>query len=257
MQQLVEAGADVTATDSCGETSLHWAVGSKIEVKQKVEYLLSCDASLIRARDSVSHTPLQVAALCGNKTVISVLLQHGAAVKERGEFGRTALHHACINGHVACIHELMRHGAEVEDRDIQSESTPLVIAAHIGQPACIKVLIDEYNASINATNKYDETALHRASSKGNLEVVKLLTSYRQCDVNAKDEDGKTAADSAREEGHNDIVDYLTSQSSIASVTSSLAASNITDDRKVYGKRYVHVCQSTRIFSSRFQVSSSQ
>ena len=79
------------------------------------------------------------------------------------------------------------------------------------------------------------TALHQAAFAGNLEVVKLLTSYSQCDVHAKNNAGKTAADWARDEGHNDIVNYLTSQSSVASVTSSLAATNITDDMKVYGK----------------------
>ena len=47
VHQLVEAGADVTATDTSGRTPLHWACVSIIEVKQKVEYLLSCDASLI------------------------------------------------------------------------------------------------------------------------------------------------------------------------------------------------------------------
>ena len=116
VQQLVEAGADVTATDSSGRTPLHWTFESDIEVKQKVEYLLSCDASLIRARDEDNNTPLHSAAVNGNDTVISVLIQHGAEVNERGCDGRTALHYACCEGHVFCIHELMRHGADVEAR---------------------------------------------------------------------------------------------------------------------------------------------
>ena len=239
VQQLVEAGADVTATDSSGRTPLHWACVSKIEVKQKVEYLLSCDASLIRARGKHNDALLHRAALNGNDKVISVLIQHGAEVNERGEFGRTALHDACDKGHVACIHELMRFGSDVEARDNNKKATPLQLAAYFNHPACVKVLIDEYKASINAKNKYDETALHRASFKGNLEVVKLLTSYSQCDVNAKDEDDSTAADLARRKGHNDIVDYLTSRTSVASVTSSLVASNITHDMKIYGK-YVSI-----------------
>ena len=124
VQQLVQAGADVTVTDSREWRPLHRACASKIEAKQKVEYLLSCDASLIRARNNYNNTPLNVAALSGNDTVISVLIQHGAEVDERGEFGRTALHHACQRGHVACIHELMKHGADVEARDSETEATP-------------------------------------------------------------------------------------------------------------------------------------
>ena len=241
VQQLVEAGADVNATDSSGRTPLHWACLSTIEVKQKVEHLLSCDASLIRARNNDNDTPLHRAALHGNDTAISVLIQHGAEVNERGDVGRTALHLACSEGKVACIHELMRLGADVEARDSEKESTPIHLAASFNHPDCVMVLLDKYSASINAVNKFGNTALHRAALKGNLEVVKLLTSYSQCDVNAKDNDGETATDLARDEHHNDIVDYLTSQSSFASVTSSLAASNITDDMKVYCKYVYKTC----------------
>ena len=64
VRQLVQAGADVTASDSRGITPLHRSCESKIEAKQKVGYLLSCDASLIRARtNNNNHTPLNVAAL--------------------------------------------------------------------------------------------------------------------------------------------------------------------------------------------------
>ena len=246
VQQLVEAGADVNATDSPGETPLHCACASKIEVRRKVEYLLSCDASLIGVRNNNNNTPLHRAAANGNDAVISVLIQHGAEVNERGEFDRTALHCACNKGHVACIHELMRHGADVEARDSYNEATPLQLAADFNHPDCIKVLLDKYNSSINTINKFGSTALHRAAIFGNLEVIKLLTLHSQCDVNAKDNAGKTAADFARDEGHKDVVDYLTSQSSVASLTLSLAASNITDDRKVYGK-YVHMNICTCIF----------
>ena len=90
VQQLIQAGADVTATDSRGNIPLHWAAGCKNEPNQKVVYLLSCDASLIRARNNDNDTPLHRAARNGNDTVINVLIQHGAAVHERGQFGRTA-----------------------------------------------------------------------------------------------------------------------------------------------------------------------
>ena len=111
---LLQAGADVTATDSLGYTPLHDASGSTTEAKQKVLHLLRCNASLVRARDNCSNTPLQCAAFSGNDAVISVLIQHGADVNELGQFGRTALHGACNNGHVACIHVLVRHGSDVD-----------------------------------------------------------------------------------------------------------------------------------------------
>ena len=178
VRQLVQAGADVTASDSRGFTPLHRACGSNIEVKQKVEYLLSCDASLIRSRTDDNDTPLHRAALDGNDTVISVLIQHGAEVNKRGPVGRTPLHNASVNGHVACIHELMRHGADVEARDSERWATPLQLAAYFNRLDCVKVLLDKYSASINTADKFGFTALNFAAVAGNLDVVKLLTVNR-------------------------------------------------------------------------------
>ena len=200
---------------------------------------------MIRARDIDNDTPLHRAALRGNDTAISVLIQHGAEVNERGYVGRTALHSACSHGYVACVHELMRHGADVEAKDADNEASPLELAAYFNHPVCVKMLLDKYSASINATNKFGDTALHKAVCMGNLQVVKLLTSYTQCDAKAKNNAGKTSADWARDKGHKDVVDYLTSQSLAARVTSSLAASNITDDKKVYSK-HIHVLIITKM-----------
>ena len=234
VQQLVLAGADVTATTSKGSTPLHCACCSETEARQKVEYLLGCDSSLIIPRNKENDTPLIVAAFCGTDTVISTLIRYGARVNQRGSDSKTALHRACEKGHVAFIRELMRHGADVDARD-RDESTPLQLAAYNNQPACVKVLLDEYSPSINATDCAGCTALHWAAGFGYMDVVKLLTSHSECDVAAKNKDDNTATDMARREGHEDIVNHLISQPPVAIVTSSLAACNITDDKKVYGK----------------------
>ena len=211
VQQLVQAGANVISHDSDWNTPLHWAVGSETEAKQKVEYLLSCDASLVSAHNKFNNTPLFMAAGVGDDTSISVLLQHGAEVDERCWYGRTALHHASSEGHVACIDALMIHGADVEARDSQDKETPLHLAAEFNHPACVKVLLDKHNASINAADYFGRTALHKAADEGNLAVVKLLTSYSECDVNAIDGNGATAADFARDEGYIDIALHLMAQ----------------------------------------------
>ena len=70
------------------------------------------------------------------------------------------------------------------------------------------MLLGKYSASINATNKFGNTALHRAVNKGHLDVVKLLTSYNICDVNAKDEDNDTPLHCAAIEGNNAMISVL-------------------------------------------------
>ena len=86
------------------------------------------------------------------------------------------------------------------------------MAAEFNHPACVKVLLDKHNASINAADYFGLTALHKAAAEGNLGVVKLLTSYSECDVNAIDGNGETAADFARDEGYIDIALHLMAQS---------------------------------------------
>ena len=131
--------------------------------------------------DEDKNTPLHVAALNGNTDVINVVIQHAADVNERGHFGRTALHHAYEKGHVACVYELMTHGADVDVRGSELESTPLQLTAHFDHSNCAKVLLQHCGASINATNKRGQTALHCAAVTGHLDVVATVVSFKQCD----------------------------------------------------------------------------
>ena len=151
--------------------------------------------------DYSNHTPLHWAAFGCNSDVIRMLLDHGADVDARGLMGMTALHAACNRGDVACIHELMARGAQIEARDSETEATPLTMAANCNHSEIVKTLIGVYNASINASNKDGNSALHEAVLNGNVEVVKTLLLFDHCDVNAKGQLGRTALHNACQNGH--------------------------------------------------------
>ena len=108
VRQLVQAGADVTVTDSWQQTSLYWACDGGVDVKEKAEFLIRCDASLVKARTVHKNTPLHAASLKGNTAVISVLIQHGAEVNARGRFDRTPLHYACYKGYFKSHRECVK-----------------------------------------------------------------------------------------------------------------------------------------------------
>ena len=201
VRQLVEAGCDVAARDSSGQTPLHTACWSDVDANSKVVFLLQRDASLVNASDYSNESPLHGAAGKGNSEVVKMLLDNGADVDARGQLGRTALHAACEGGHVACIHELMAGGAQIEARDSDTEATPLHLAAHFNHPDSVKALVNVYKASINATNKRGNNALHQAAGKGHVEVVKTLLSFDNCDDNAKGQLGRTALHHACSNGH--------------------------------------------------------
>ena len=255
VRSLVEAGADVSVTDSCGNTPLLLSV-TKFEENdgdlEKIEYLLQCDASVVNVGDHGDRTPLHEAALKktadltnvliqhgadvhasdndkdtplhlatqqGSTDAISALIQHGSDVHSLDLFGRTPLFNACFEGHVNIIHQLIRYGADVHARDSEMEATPLHIAAYKNQPDCVKALI-EHGAAINATDSRGWTPLHSPAGLGHFATVKVLTSFPECDVRKKNNAGETAADLARKKGHDDIAKFL--------------------EKKRYGKEYFTV-----------------
>ena len=195
VQKLVQSGADVTVTDSYAQTALHWACRSTTATAtETIQYLLSCDASLIGRRNKDDDTPLHVAARYGNDNVIAVLIQHGAEIEEQGWYGRTALHHASRQGHCACIHTLIENGANVQAVDIENESTPLHLAAYADHANCVRILIDKYNAKINAADVDNDTPLHDAAYNGNVSAIDALASYAECEINAKSQEGRTISE---------------------------------------------------------------
>ena len=208
VQKLVQSGADVTVTDSCGWTPLHWACITSIDGKRKVSYLLQCDPSAVRARDASGDMPLHKAALHGRTDVISILIQHGADIHDKGLFGRTPLHCASNKGNVACIKELVKLGANLESTDSERGQTPLMLAADFNHNASVETLINKFGASINAIDIHGRTALLLAAACGYLDIVKTLTANPKCDHNKADNNGRTALDHAKRKGHSAVVEWL-------------------------------------------------
>ena len=73
----------------------------------------------------------------------------------------------------------------------------------------MRVLVSDYNATINVTNIYGLTALHQAAALGNVAVVTTLLSFKHCDVNARSSSaGWTALHHACNNGHVSCINEL-------------------------------------------------
>ena len=89
------------------------SVAAAVGDQERVEQLLSTDASLARRLDSARLSPLSYAAREGHLHIVRLLLEHGAdpnIAEDAAPHGR-ALYEACCGNHLQVADLLLNHGA--------------------------------------------------------------------------------------------------------------------------------------------------
>ncbi|KAJ3118007.1 hypothetical protein HDU96_004461 [Phlyctochytrium bullatum] len=190
VQLLVEAGADVEATDKSGMTPfLYAAAGRQLEM---VRFVLDNGAN-IENKDNQNNTALLRAAFLAQSIeeeeyfselflVIQLLVERGADIEATNHDGSTPLLPAVGGCFVELVRFLLDNGANVKAKD-NSNNTSL----HVAVQSVLKSAGDDFNAQ--------------------LEIVQLLID-KGVDVGARDEDGMTALEMALEYGHAAVADIL-------------------------------------------------
>jgi ankyrin repeat protein len=116
---------------------------------------------------------------------------------------------AATEGDPTTIHALCLGGAPVEVRDAWTYSTPLILAASVGNEhagGVIQALL-KHGADINARNGNGSTALIEAAERRHPELVRILID-QGADLNAVSAHGHTALFLAERHKDKAIVDML-------------------------------------------------
>ncbi len=143
--------------------------------------LLLTHGARVDTPGEAGSTPLMMAAGYGYTTLVEQLLAHGASATQQDGDGNDALDHAALGARfthglaaAACGEEpgirneaevsssatcrlLLQRGANVHHTDA-SGSTPLIIAARMGEPENVRLLL-EHGADVNARNHEGHTPL--------------------------------------------------------------------------------------------------
>ncbi|KAJ4200305.1 hypothetical protein NW759_015882 [Fusarium solani] len=159
----------------------------------------------IDCKNTDGQTPLSQAALGGHETVVRLLINHSAAVKEPDKEGRTALWWATWGGSEAVVRLLIGQGADVKESDKEGR-TPVSRAAGGGHKAIVQLLVDE-GADVKEPDKDRRTPVSWAAGAGHEAIVQLLIS-RGADIDAADNGGQRPLWWAAMAGHKAIVQLL-------------------------------------------------
>jgi len=128
-------------------------------------------------------TALIWAAKYGNAKVVKMLLDNGAKINLEDLFGRSALIHAVLVNRQYIVNQLLYRGANPDQKDKSKEgNTALGIAAMAGCLESMEILLSA-GVNIDHQNSNGHTALHLAVACNSLEetrqlkVVELLINY--------------------------------------------------------------------------------
>ena len=120
---------------------------------------------------------------------------------------RTPLMEAIMKGHILVAKYLIvQQNASVDARDF-NQDTALIQAARNDNIEAVKLLLD-HNVNIKAQNKYRGHAAYYAALNGNKEILRLLIEKDEEVINLKGSFGCTPLIAASEEGRVDVCKYL-------------------------------------------------
>ncbi|XP_069314492.1 ankyrin repeat domain-containing protein 27 isoform X2 [Eulemur rufifrons] len=127
------------------------------------------------SRDDRGHTPLHVAALCGQASLIDLLVAKGAVVNATDYHGSTPLHLACQKGYQSVTLLLLHYKASADVQD-NSGNTALHLACTYGHEDCVKALVyyDVQSCRLDVGNEKGDTPLHVAARWGYQGIIETL-----------------------------------------------------------------------------------
>ena len=217
VNQLIEEGQNINASDNTGTTILGWT--AKAGQKETVKALLAAGVD-VNISDVGRESPLIEAVRNGHHEVVKILLDHGADIGCRTIFGETALNCAASYGQHTTLALLLDEGADINSEPdilncaIESDSLAtidLVISkmgstTHTGAvgsslitslenpsrpPSIAKIeRLIKIGANLAYTTKEWGTPIHLAALMGFLDTVKLFLKFG-VDASMRSDDGYT------------------------------------------------------------------
>jgi uncharacterized protein len=233
---LATNGADVSSTDSVGNTALHWAVLGSRSASPYIANMIREFGADVNAKNIYGETALHIAARRCAGDNVSALLDVGSDVDAQDELGRTPVMLACgaspakgtsaedndNGGSVKrkrylpsnIVQMLVERGASVSHMSARGMRA-LHFASLCGHVSICRYLVLCTRTRSSMRSNCGRTPLHLACRHGHAAVAELLIS-KGAQVNARDKKGRTPLLEAASRGYSDCVTVLLNSSADAS-----------------------------------------
>lgn len=134
--ELLRRGFDANTVDPSGRQGLFVALqDGSLKV---AEVLIAWPKTRVEWRSAKDESPLMIAALKGHTDLVRKLIARDADVNKTGW---TPLHYAATGAHLEIMQILLDENAYI-DAESPNRTTPLMMAAHYGSPAAVKLLLE-------------------------------------------------------------------------------------------------------------------
>jgi ankyrin repeat protein len=167
MKMLLDRGFDPNTVNPSGEHGLIVAV--REPSLKVISVLLGSSKVNVEPRTEQDESPLMLAALKGLTDLCRQLIVLGADVNKPGW---TPLHYAATNGHLTTMELLLEAHAYI-DATSPNGTTPLMMAAHYGTPAAVKLLLDG-GADPGLKNEQGLSAIDFAQRASRVDAAEMI-----------------------------------------------------------------------------------
>lgn len=167
---LLNRGFDPNTLDPSAVSGLMLAL--KNDSFKVARVLLGHPQIKVDVRNANDESPLMLAALKGDLQLCRLMIEKGGDVNKPGW---TPLHYAATHGHLAVLNLLLDENAYI-DAASPNNTTPLMMAAHYGTPAAVKLLL-EAGADPLLKNDLGMSAIDFAVRAARMESADIISAF--------------------------------------------------------------------------------
>ena len=168
--ELLQRGFDPNTPSPDGQDGLYLSL--RDGTLKAANALVEWPKTKVETRNANDESPLMMAALKGHLDVAKKLIERDADVNKPGW---APLHYAATGGHLAIMELLLEHYAFI-DAESPNGTTPLMMAAHYGSPAAVKLLLDA-GADTAMKNQLGMTAIDFARRGNRPDSLEMISAH--------------------------------------------------------------------------------